>query len=240
MGEVVRPIAGFTLDEPPIRTGTGDAVFIGRDGTRTGLVTVTNGHARTPTAPALDLEGFLPLAFVGTVDDPAIGDALIEVVPQDAHIATTPLDNAASAALARAVARAHAQGIVLDGVRPELVYLRDGHFAGLAPRGPLFVATARPFSTGLRSYATPYVGYEQIALGKPPTQATDVFALACTILALALGRHPFGDHPQMIAMAIMSNRPLLPGSSLVKLLAPALDPDPARRPTAAALADALS
>lgn len=140
------------------------------------------------------------------------------------------------------VARAHAAGQEVGGIRPELVYARrdaDGtlRLAGLVPRSPMFLARAYPLSSGNPPFTRLYT-----ALRDPPLEPPgDVYGVALTFIHLVQGAHPFGDHylsqiPRMSA----GERPAWTGSpELGELLIAGVERDPARRPTAAELAARL-
>ncbi len=78
--------------------------------------------------------------------------------------------------------------------------------------------------------------------GKPVTPAVDVFAWGVLVAYAATGRTPFGaDTPTATAVRILTGQPDLSGLSglLGDLVAAALEKDPAARPTAQELLDAL-
>ena len=229
-----------------IRTGTGDAVFRGTLAGQPVLVTRTNGHAALDAkAYKLPLPGIAPLAFIGATPGDRYEDALVERVPDGTialAVAPIALDrlHQLALALAKVVAAAAANQIILDGVQPELVYVdANARFLALAPRGPGFVGSARRFASGLRSYPIAYIGHECAVLGRPSTAATDVFALCATVYALGTGRHPFGplDEPFAVVQNIAMDKrdPWPEGGPLGELIARGLAADPAKRPTAAEL-----
>jgi hypothetical protein len=232
-----------------LRSGTGSLVFAARD-KRDGaplLVTCT-GYHRVIDVDELAFDGFAPLVGAGHVAGHRWDDAVVERLPEGARPASTnaPMPEAAlmplAAALARAVARAHAEDVVINGIVPELVYAAgDGAFAALAPRGPKFIGTA-PKLSGFTAYAVPYIGHDVLVLGKPATAATDSFALCATVFAIGTGHHPFGDGVREIMTNIMRDAPTpWPGSSAVgDLLRRGLARDPSERPSAAELAAAFA
>ncbi|MEV7965467.1 serine/threonine-protein kinase [Sphaerisporangium sp. NPDC088356] len=78
--------------------------------------------------------------------------------------------------------------------------------------------------------------------GRPVTPATDVYAWACLVAYASSGRHPFGEaDPMTVAYRILHQEPELRGlpEPLDRLVARALDRDPAARPTAQELLLAL-
>ena len=231
-----------------IRSGTGDAVHRGRV-RATGaevLVTVTNGHANDPATQALDYalprDGVAPLFGLGRVADRPFGDALVELLPPGRPaIELAPMSESRLIALGKALSLLveRATLVVLDGIRPELVYVTDeGVLTGVVPRGPRFIASAQPFAAGPRSYAVPYVGPECLVLGKPATKATDVFALCATLFVLATGRHPYGplgDLHQIMTRMMAGQREDLTGP-FGEILAKGLAPNTVDRPSALQLA----
>ena len=240
---------------PRLRAGAGDEVRSGyltaRHEARV-LITFTQGHAESHEALerrlGLRFPGIAPLRWLGENESNGIpyADVLIEDLPAGrpaSELAPLPEAQMArlGAACAEVLAAVHADGQVA-GIRPELIYVDDtGAFAALAPRGPAFIASAPQRAPGLRSYATPYDGYEVLALGKPAGASGDVFALCATLHQLVTGQHPFGAAWPEILARVSANRPdPYPGAPrLGALLARGLDPDPARRPTASELAAAL-
>ena len=97
---------------------------------------------------AMDVRGIAELEFIGPVDEPDgvgwIGECIVEVLPRgEVALELAPLDRAGAVALGRDIAavleRAHAGGIAVGGIRPELVIVRRGasghpELAGLVPR----------------------------------------------------------------------------------------------------------
>lgn len=241
---------GVVLGEE-VRFGTGALVYAARR-TRDGaalLATCTGPHGGGATAEAFaDVAGIAPLAGCGLVSGHRFTDVLLEELPAGATsaMARAPLPVAAIAplvrALARVVAGVHATGTWIGGIVPELIFVDTaGAFAVLAPRGPGFIGGASKLS-GPPTYL-PYVGYEEIALGKPGRMPGEVFAVCGSIYAIATGHHPFGDDvgemiPRVMANDVGTAWPADLAPPLRALLARGLDPDPAKRPTAAELAAA--
>jgi hypothetical protein len=227
-----------------VREGTGDAVYRGRakrDGAPL-LITVTTGHADDPARhaaeEALTVPGIAPLLGLGRVAGQAFADALAEIIPAGRPASElAPIEEPTLVRLARsltqAVARVHAQVKVLDGIRPELIYVDDGGaFLALAPRGPRFIASATPVAAGPRSYPLPFVGHETLALGKPVGYAGDVFALCASVFVLGTGKHPFGEDLHQILQRMMAGDPQAwPGSArLGEILRKGLARNPTDRP----------
>lgn len=212
-----------------------------------GRVLVTMGppqqerHDGLRSRLATQIAGVTPLLAIETIVGEGVPyDVLVEAEPDGAPVTFARPSDAlgVSRGLARCVANAHASGIVLGGIRPELVYASGDAFSGLAPRAEPFLSGARP-----RSYGVPpcfhevYASPEALALA-PTTTASDVFSLAATIVYLLDGRPPFEGaalHERMSAALHGRTRALaLPAPILA-----ALAPTPSQRPDADALVAAL-
>jgi len=151
--------------------------------------------------------------------------------------------------IAKALAAAHAAGIVHRDIKPENVMVRgDGYvkvldfgLARLMPTGAVSseVVTANATEAGTVLGTFRYMAPEQ-ARGEPVAGAADVFALGLVLYELATGRHPFaGTTPFGVVDAIVGE-PALSPSRLNPEIPPALDSlilellekDPERRPKA--------
>jgi predicted ATPase/tRNA A-37 threonylcarbamoyl transferase component Bud32 len=151
--------------------------------------------------------------------------------------------------IAKALAAAHAEGIVHRDVKPENVMVRDDGYVkvldfGLARLLPTDavaseVDTASGTEAGTVLGTIRYMAPEQ-ACGERVEGAADVFALGLVLYELATGRHPFGaDRPFGVIDAIVGESVLPPSrlnpeipSPLDALLLQMLEKDPRRRPTA--------
>lgn len=157
---------------------------------------------------------------------------------------------------ARALAVAHAAGVVHRDIKPENLMVRaDGYLKlldfGLAQRLPGAVVSTGSSGgrSGLAGVAgtAAYMSPEQ-ARGEPPGPASDVFSLGVVLYEAATGRHPFpADRPLDVLHAITTAEPVsaarlnpeLP-AELVELVGRMLEKDPAVRPSAAEVDAALS
>lgn len=232
-----------------VRAGIGDAVHEGAVGEQRALVTLASGTIDSgfATRRALPFDGVAPILWLGSPAEVApysvgLAEALPEGQPAS-QLADRSLANTAAlgAQVADVLALVHAAGDIVGGIRPELIYVADGRLAALVPRGPELIAAAMPRTSGMRSYAVPYLAPE--ALNGAPCPASDVFALCATLRFLACGAHPFGDDRDRAAMVarILTGafEPWPDGGDLAAALEAGLAVDPAARPTAAALAQRL-
>lgn len=200
---------------------------------------------------ALELPGIAPLEYAGPIDAPDHigwnGDCLVEVEPRgQPSLELAPIDETNAVRLGldllEVVARAHASGLTIGGIRPELIYVRRDvesrlRLAGLVPRGALFLARSYPLSSGNPPFTRLYT-----ALRDPEIlPAGDVFAVSMSLLHLVLGEHPFGDHYLEEVPRMMSGeRPGWTGSpQLGEILTAGIEMDHTRRPGADELAARL-
>jgi eukaryotic-like serine/threonine-protein kinase len=154
----------------------------------------------------------------------------------------------ASAQVLEALAHAHGRGIVHRDVKPSNVLLVDGGDVsarlldfGLAQIPEAETLTAVGDVPGTLAYIAP----ERLA-GKPATAAADVWAVGVMLWEALAGRHPFWQSSLLEtaraiergAEPLETMRPDLP-KALTAAVDRALDLDPARRPSAARLAEAL-
>ena len=146
------------------------------------------------------------------------------------------------------LAHAHARGIVHRDVKPSNVLLADGGEVsvrlldfGLARLPQAETLTAAGDVPGTLAYISP----ERLG-GEAATPAADVWAVGVLLWEALAGRHPFWESSLLEtaraieagAPSLATLRPDLP-RPLVAAVDRALDLDPARRPSAPALAQAL-
>ena len=158
--------------------------------------------------------------------------------------------------VARALAAAHAAGIVHRDIKPENIMVRADGYAKVVDFGlALHVSTgvARDGSDddmfsepGTLIGTIRYMSPEQ-ARGEAVGSPSDIFSLGICLYELATGRHPFKSNSRIgVLRAILSETPPLPRrfnpeipEALEALIQRMLDKDPRRRPTAQEVADAL-
>jgi hypothetical protein len=162
------------------------------------------------------------------------------------------LDDAAALAAAiqvlEGLAHAHGRGIVHRDVKPSNVLIADGEPVsarvldfGLAQIPEAETLTAVGDVPGTLAYIAP----ERLA-GETATAAADVWAVGVMLWEALAGRHPFWQSSlletaraiEQGAEPLATMRPDLP-KALLAAVDSALELDPARRPTAAGLAEAL-
>ena len=159
------------------------------------------------------------------------------------------LDDVAAARLwvtmAGALEAAHAQGVLHRDVKPSNVIV-DNRGAphlidfGIARSAGDSTLTGTGMMVGTPDYLAP-----EIARNGPPTPAADCWQLAATVSYALSGKPPRGRRPDLMAamMAAAAEEPCreLPGGSVhARLLAAALDNDPARRPSLATIRTQVS
>src|SRR5439155_14617837 len=155
---------------------------------------------------------------------------------------------AAAVQMLEGLAHAHARGIVHRDVKPSNVLLADGPDVsvrlldfGLARLPQAETLTAAGDVPGTLAYISP----ERLG-GEAATPAADVWAVGVLLWEALAGRHPFWESSLLEtaraieagAPSLATLRPNLP-RPLVAAVDRALDLDPARRPSAPALAQAL-
>src|SRR5579864_819826 len=151
--------------------------------------------------------------------------------------------------VSKALAAAHAAGIVHRDIKPENIMVRDDGYAkvldfGLARRiaipGALSQATAGAVTDpGTVMGTGRYMAPEQ-ARGETAGSASDIFALGIVLYELAAGQHPFSADSHVGVLSAIVSRPPLPPTrlnpeipaALEGLLLRMLEKDPRLRPSA--------
>lgn len=220
------------------------------------LVAVTSPQAqpleRTAAALALDLPGVTPLLAVGVVETFSRLDGLVEREPAGTPLAAlAPLPRAEVIAigidLAELAARAHARGLALGGLRPELCYAERGPgglaLSAVAPRAIGFFLTGGPVDAcNEPPFDSVFEPPDMTLSSRPPSPAADVFTLAGTLGWLATGRPAFPGESwgqQAVAMTAADGS-WGEDDPLLRALEPALRRAAAQRPSAAELCASLA
>ena len=158
-----------------------------------------------------------------------------------------PLLLALGADVAAALAHAHAKGVVHRDVKPaNLVFDPASRRVWLTDFGAGRLDDAERTRTGVLVGTPAFMAPEQLA-GRPPDASGDVYALAATLFQLLTGRLPHDGATMGALLQSMAResaldlrrlRPDLP-DALARLIAQALEREPAARPGAAAFAGHL-
>lgn len=168
----------------------------------------------------------------------ALGESLPQPLPR---VLRALLD------LAEGIAHLHQRGVVHRDVSPGNVILRASGGAALVDYGQAFLrhvgARASDGVVGTVGYVAPEEVHQG---GAGITSAVDVYGAAAVGYALLTGTPPSSGEDLLEALAGAGTRPPPPSEmgasipeALESVLLAALDPDPAKRPDAAALASAL-
>lgn len=158
-----------------------------------------------------------------------------------------PLLLALGADVAAALAHAHAKGVVHRDVKPaNLVFDPASRRVWLTDFGAARLADAERTRTGVLVGTPSFMAPEQLA-GRLPDASGDVYALAATLFRLLTGQLPHDGATMGALLQSMAQRPALDlrrlrpelPDALARLLAQALEREPAARPHAAAFAERL-
>lgn len=199
----------------------------------------------------LDYEGVSPLVWSGRVErDAGLANVVVEALPRLARsdrlgpLAPTELARLADAT-ACVLARVHAGGECLVGLRPELTLVDALGRVTVAPRGDLLRLLTWPLGPRVEGQETPfddlYVAPE-LLMGSEPPPASDVFSLCAAIVRWSTGEHPFvRPTPAAQVQAMLSATPDCEGvpGPLRSLVVAGLRPGPGSRPSLADLRAAL-
>jgi serine/threonine protein kinase len=182
-----------------------------------------------------------------TADHPYIvtrfvpGRPLDEVVAHDGPLRASAL-RVFALGLAKALVAIHEAGVVHRDLKPSNVMLVDGEPVvidfGIAQAADSTRLTQTGMMTGTPGYMAPEIFDEERA-----SPASDVHAWAATVAFAATGRPPFGQGSlEVVFFNIINGRAQLTGvpEPLLALLRSALARDPAQRPTAVALVEAVT
>ncbi|MFD0902214.1 serine/threonine-protein kinase [Actinomadura sediminis] len=188
------------------------------------------------TAAVLDssTRGDRPYVVSEYIDGPSLAQRVQEDGPLHGGALVRLAVNTASA-----LAAIHSAGIVHRDLKPANVLL--------GPDGPRVVdfgiARAIDAETNTQMVGTPAYFAPEWIDGRPPTERSDVFAWAGTVVYAATGTPPFGSGPTFAALMnrIANGEPRLDGvpPALRPVIARCLAKDPALRPTARELIDLL-
>ncbi|WP_067520833.1 serine/threonine-protein kinase [Alloactinosynnema sp. L-07] len=159
---------------------------------------------------------------------------------------TLPPDQVAAigSQVAAALAAAHAAGIVHRDVKPGNILLADEGTVKITDFGiSRALGDATITETGMLAGTPAYLAPE-IARGKDPSHASDVFSLGATLYHAIEGSPPFGLNPNPLALlhAVAKGHvdPPRNGGSLTPTLMSLLRSEPAHRPTMAEAATTLA
>ena len=211
--------------------------IVGDDEARARLAREVNSLSRIRSrwvAEIVDADPWAPIPYVATRYVPGL--ALHDYVVEEGAIKGADLVWFA-ACLAEGVASVHDVGVLHRDIKPSNV-LMEGRTPILIDFGLARVAddpklTHTGWLLGTPGYLAPEILY-----GDDATAASDVHSWAATVAYAATGNPPFGRGPSMAIMdRVRRGEHDLTGvpDSLHEVLAAALDPDPARRPTLDAL-----
>ncbi|MBP2706698.1 serine/threonine protein kinase [Microbispora sp. RL4-1S] len=184
-----------------------------------------------------DLSGDRPYLVMEYIE----GETLLDVVRHGGPLPQGRLITLAQG-LAAALAIIHAGGVVHRDLKPANVLVRDGEPVlidfGIAQVLDATRVTATGTFLGTPGYCAP-----ELFAGETVGEPADVYGWAATVAFAATGRPTFGGGTAESQMyAILNGKADLVGvpAALLPLLRAALHRDPARRPTAALLADRLA
>jgi hypothetical protein len=210
-------LAGFEIVEH-VRGDLLRAQYRGRELATGRAVLITTGTeqrdlAAVAGALALDVPGIAPLRHVGPI---AIAGTTFHAMVEDepAGAPVTPADRATAVWIvletARIVRAAHARGVAIGGLRPELIYGWGTlpQLAGVAPRCERFWITAKSPSPGVVSpFPCFYLAPELLRRPfDPPAPAADVFSLYAILAHWLAGEHPFEGEANQQILTIAAGR----------------------------------
>jgi serine/threonine protein kinase len=169
------------------------------------------------------------------------GRQLDKVIAEDGPLREDALRRLALG-LAKALVAIHRGGVVHRDLKPSNTMLVNGEPVvidfGIARSSDSAPLTQTGMLTGTPGYMAPEIFDDQQA-----SPASDVHAWAATVAFAATGRMPFGTGGfKAVILNVLEGRADLDGvpQALMPLLRAALNRDPARRPSGAALVDAVA
>lgn len=182
------------------------------------------------------------IAVYDTLDDPADFWLVMEYLPSESMdrllAEEGPMSPQRAARIGMQVASglvaAHAKDILHRDVKPGNILVADGDLAKLGDFGIALWRDETVTDQGKISGTAAYVAPE-IANGRTPTKASDVFSLGATLYEAVEGAPPFGagDPDVILARALRSRVPEPQrAGSLTPVLLEMLASRPGRRPTA--------
>jgi serine/threonine protein kinase len=183
-----------------------------------------------------DHEG-VPYLILDLIDGEPLSAVLLRGPLAEAEVAKI------GAVLADALAHAHEIGVVHRDVKPgNVLFDRSGNVHltdfGIARLTDVTAITATGFVIGTAAYLAP----EQVT-GEGASPASDVYALGLVLLEALTGKRAYEGSASEAALARLHRQPEIPPTanrSLAALLAAMTASDPTLRPSAAAVADALT
>jgi serine/threonine protein kinase len=206
-------------------------------------------EAEMRTLAALEHPNLVSVYDAGTTEDthqPYLVMQLVEghTLADELRDGPLPGERAAryGAALADALGYVHAQGFVHRDVKPANVLLADDGRVHLADFGIARLVDAAHVTRTGEVLGTPaYFAPEQVS-GEPVGSAADVYSLGMLLLECVTGRRAFEGTAMEVAMARLARDPEVPArlpAPWQRLLRAMTARDPAHRPTAPQVADAL-
>ncbi|GAA5120762.1 serine/threonine-protein kinase [Haloechinothrix salitolerans] len=205
---------------------------------REGQITARLRHPNAVVVYDVDVHGDLPILVMEYVRARSVASILAENGPQDPTEA-----GGIGARVADALAAAHTIGIVHRDVKPANILVGDDGVVKLVDFGVSHLSGDRP-TPSTELIGTPAYLAPEVAGGREPAPASDVFSLGATLYSAVEGVSPFGartDNPiTMVRRAAVGHVPPpryagVLTAALMRMLRAAPD----ERPSAAETADLL-